>query len=77
MAIKGKGLGKGLDTLIPSEYVPAKKPNSEDVTFKDTAKEFNLPSVDNLNVCPVESKFLGWTSTQESKNVEYKNEESY
>ena len=29
MAIKGKGLGKGLDTLIPSEYVPAKKPNEE------------------------------------------------
>ena len=25
MAIKGKGLGKGLDTLIPSEYVPPKK----------------------------------------------------
>ena len=46
------------------------------VLNKDTAKEFNLPSVDNLNVCPVESKFLGWTSTQESKNVEYKNEES-
>lgn len=29
MAIKGKGLGKGLDTLIPSEYVPPKKGNEE------------------------------------------------
>ena len=25
MASKGKGLGKGLDTLISTEYVPAKK----------------------------------------------------
>ena len=29
MAIKGKGLGKGLDTLIPSEYVPPKKGNED------------------------------------------------
>ena len=29
MASKGKGLGKGLDTLISSEYVPAKKTNEE------------------------------------------------
>ncbi len=29
MAIKGKGLGKGLDTLIPSEYVPPKKINED------------------------------------------------
>ena len=30
MASKGKGLGKGLDTLIPSEYVPAKKTKEEE-----------------------------------------------
>ncbi len=29
MALKGKGLGKGLDTLIPSEYVPPKKAKEE------------------------------------------------
>ena len=29
MAIKGKGLGKGLDTLISSEYVPPKKMTEE------------------------------------------------
>ena len=29
MASKGKGLGKGLDTLISSEYVPAKKTSEE------------------------------------------------
>ena len=29
MALKGKGLGKGLDTLIPSEYVPPKKVKEE------------------------------------------------
>lgn len=29
MALKGKGLGKGLDTLIPSEYVPTKKAKEE------------------------------------------------
>lgn len=29
MASKGKGLGKGLDTLISSEYVPARKTNEE------------------------------------------------
>lgn len=30
MAVKGKGLGKGLDTLIPSEYVPPKKTKEEE-----------------------------------------------
>ena len=32
MAPKGKGLGKGLDTLIPSEYAPAKKIKEEQQT---------------------------------------------
>lgn len=32
MASKGKGLGKGLDTLISTEYVPAKKSKEEDTT---------------------------------------------
>ncbi len=47
MATKGKGLGKGLDTLIPSDYAPAKKSkeeqqgNSQETIVKITKVEPN------------------------------------
>lgn len=47
-----------------------------EVLNKETSDEYHLPSSVNLNVCSADSKFLGWTSVQGSKNVEYKDEAS-
>lgn len=47
-----------------------------EVLDKETSVKYQLPSTDNLNVCSADSKFLGWTSFKESKNVEYKDEAS-
>lgn len=46
----------------------------EEVLRKESAVEYTLPSTANLNVCSTNGKFLGWTSVQGSKNVEYKDE---
>lgn len=41
---------------------------------KEEAEGYTLPDVANMNVCATEGqKFLGWATTEGSKNVEYKN----
>lgn len=46
MAIKGKGLGKGLDTLIPSEYVPPKKGNEDQKGANETETIVKITKVE-------------------------------
>lgn len=66
---------KTVESLNVSLYNEEKElVSDQDVTSEDV-DGYTLPDASNLNVC-VNSNFLGWTETEGSKNVDYKNKSS-
>ena len=63
---------KTVDNLSVALYNEEHELVSDEVVTKADVEGYTLPDASNLNVC-VNSNFLGWTETEGSKYVDYKN----
>lgn len=63
------------DNLTIALYNEKSELVSEQNVIKEDVEGYTLPDAANLNVC-VNSNFLGWTETEGSKYVDYKNKSS-
>lgn len=63
---------KTVESLNVALYSEEKVLVSDQEVTKEDVEGYTLPDAANLNVC-VNSNFLGWTETEDGRNVDYKN----